>query len=95
MLNVFQTCLKGFKLKKFVVVPKMAQLIELDEESVDPQLNWSSAKNFLFIPEWLFNRSRLNLNRLRSDQGLVEVQLRFGRGPVEVRSRSNGHLPRH
>ena len=41
MSNVFQTCLKGFKLKKFVVVPKMAQLIELDEESVDPHLNRS------------------------------------------------------
>ena len=26
-----------------------------------------SAKNFLFLPEWLFNRSRLNLNWLRSD----------------------------
>ena len=36
MSNVFQTCLKGFKLKKLLVEPKMAQPIELDEESVDP-----------------------------------------------------------
>ena len=30
MSNVFQTCLKGFKLKKLVVEPKMAQPIEPD-----------------------------------------------------------------
>ena len=49
MSNVFQTCLKGFKLKKLVVEPKMAQPVEPDEESVDPQLNRSrGAKKTLF-----------------------------------------------
>ena len=41
MSNVFQTCLKCFKLKKLVVKPKTAQPIEPDEELVDPQLNQS------------------------------------------------------
>ena len=36
MPNVFQTCLKGFKLKKLVVEPKTAQPVEPDEEPVDP-----------------------------------------------------------
>ena len=31
----FQTCLKGFKLKRMVVKPKMTQLIELDEQPVN------------------------------------------------------------
>ena len=35
----FQTCLKGFKLKKLVVEPKTAQPIEPDEEPIDRQLN--------------------------------------------------------
>ena len=39
MSNVFQTCLKGFKLKKLVVEPKMAQPVEPEEEPIDPQLN--------------------------------------------------------
>ena len=52
MSNVFQTCLKCFKLKKLVVKPKTAQ-------PVDRQLNRSrGAKNFLSLPEWLFNRMR-------------------------------------
>ena len=37
----FKLVLKDFKLKKLVVEPKMAQLVELDEEPVDRQLNWS------------------------------------------------------
>ena len=41
MSNIFQICLKGFKLKKLVVEPKTAQPVEPDEEQVDPQLNWS------------------------------------------------------
>ena len=75
----FKLVLKDFKLKKLVVKPKngltgsthnstgrgpgrpLAQPIE-------------GAKNFLFLPEWLFNRSRLNLNQLRSSQGPVEAQ---------------------
>ena len=32
MSNVFQTCLKGFKLKKLIVKPKTAQLVESDED---------------------------------------------------------------
>ena len=39
MSNVFQICLKGFKLKKLVIEPKTAQPVELDKEPVDPQLN--------------------------------------------------------
>ena len=35
----FKLGLKNFKLKKLVVKPKTAQLIEPDEEPVDPQLN--------------------------------------------------------
>ena len=33
--------LKGFKLKKLVIEPKMAQSVEPDEEPVDCKLNWS------------------------------------------------------
>ena len=36
MSNVFQTCLKGFKLKKLVVEPKTAQLVEPNEEPINP-----------------------------------------------------------
>ena len=39
MSNVFQTCLKGSKLKMMIVVPKMAQPVEPNEEPVNPQLN--------------------------------------------------------
>ena len=35
MLNAFQTCLKGFKLKKMVIEAKTAQLVELDEEPIN------------------------------------------------------------
>ena len=35
MSNVFQTYLKGFKLKMMVVEPKRVQPVELDEELVD------------------------------------------------------------
>ena len=41
MSNVFQTCLKDFKLKKLVVEQKTTQPFELNEELVDPQLNRS------------------------------------------------------
>ena len=60
----------------------MAQSIESDEEPVDLQLNRLRVqKNFFFLLERLFNRSRLNLNQSRSDRGSVEVQSRY-----------NGHL---
>ena len=79
----FQTCLKGFKLKKLVVEPKKAQLVEPDKEPVDHQLNWSKgAKNILSLPEWLFNWMR---NR--------STHTSTGRGSVKVWLRSNGHLP--
>ena len=59
MSYVFQTCLKGFKLKKLVVDSKTAQPIEPDKELVDRQLNRSrGVKNFLSLLEHLFNRSR-------------------------------------
>ena len=35
VLNIFQTCLKGFKLKMIVVEPKTTQSVEPNEESVD------------------------------------------------------------
>ena len=40
----FKLILKGFKLKKLVVEPKMAQSVELDEEPVDRQLNRSGSR---------------------------------------------------
>ena len=87
MSNVFQTCLKGFKLKKLVVEPKTAQPIEPDKESVDPQLNWlrgvkkhSLSSRMIVQPdEELVNP---HLNRSRSSRGLVEVQLRSNRSPT-------------
>ena len=64
----------------------MAQSIESDEEPVDLQLNRLRVqKNFFFLLEWLFNRSRLNLNQSRSDRGSVEVQSRSGQGVVEFK----------
>ena len=39
MSNVFQTCLKGFKLKMMIFEPKMAQPVKPDEEPVNRQLN--------------------------------------------------------
>ena len=35
MSNVFQTCLKGFKLKMMIVEPKMAQPVEPDEKPIN------------------------------------------------------------
>ena len=43
----FELVLKGFKLKKLVVDKKRAQLIELDEEPVDPHLNRSKSNGYL------------------------------------------------
>ena len=39
-------------------------------------------KNFFFLLERLFNRSRLNLNQLRSGRGSIEVRLRTDQGPT-------------
>ena len=41
MSNIFQTCLKGFKLKKLVVELKKTQPVEPNEELIDPQFNQS------------------------------------------------------
>ena len=34
-INAFRSCLKGFKLKKIVVEPKMTQSVEWNEEPID------------------------------------------------------------
>ena len=41
----FKLILKGFKLKKLVVEPKMAQSVESNEEPIDRQLNRSKSKS--------------------------------------------------
>ena len=41
MSNIFQTCLKGFKLKKLVVELKKTQPVEPNEELINPQFNQS------------------------------------------------------
>ena len=41
----FKLGLKNFKLKKLVVKPKTAQLVEPDEELVDHQLNRSRSRS--------------------------------------------------
>ena len=94
MSNVFQTCLEDFKLKIMVVEPKTAQPVEPDEEPVDFQLNRSrgAEKHFLYsktVVQLVEVRSRLNLNRSRSGQGVVKVRSRGGQGPVKGRSRSS------
>ena len=72
----FQTCLKGFKLKKLVVEPKTTQPVELDEEPVNPQLNRSmSAKQPFLSSRTVVQPVNPYLNRSRSGQGAVEVQL--------------------
>ena len=74
MSNVFQTCLKGFKLKKLVVEP--------DEEPVDLHLNWSrGAKKLSLFFGTVVQPIKIkpqsvdpHLNRSRSGQGAVKVQ---------------------
>ena len=68
MLNVFQTCLKGFKLKNMVVEPKTTQLVERLAQSVD------GCKNILSLPKRLFDPSRFNLIWSSTGRGVVEVQ---------------------
>ena len=80
--NDFQTCLKGFKLKKISYWPKTAQPVEPDEESVNPQLNRSrGAKNSSLSSRMIVQPIKVepqpvdpHLNRSRSGQGAVEVQ---------------------
>ena len=84
MSNVFQTCLKGFKLKMLVIKSKTAQPIESVEESIDPQLNWSRSKSTpnsisQGVGRPLAQSIDPHLNQSRSSQGVVEVQ----RSPVK------------
>ena len=80
--NVFQTCLKCFKLKKLVVEQKMAQPVEPDEEPVDPSTQpvegckKSSLSSRTVVQPVKVEPQSIDphLNRLRSDQGAVEVQ---------------------
>ena len=76
MSNVFQTCLKGFKLKNLVVEPKTVQPVEPDEEPVDPQLNRSrcAKKNSLY--------SIMVVQLIKIEPQPVKVQSRTGRGPT-------------
>ena len=70
MLNIFQTCLKGFKLKMMVVELKTAQWVELDEEPVD---RFSSTGQRTQKPSF----SSKMLSKLTSTgQGPVEVRSR-------------------
>ena len=69
MSNVFQTCLKDFKLKNIVVEPKTAQPVKPDEKPVDlfSSIGWKVQKPSLC--------SRILVQP-------VEEQLRDGRGPT-------------
>ena len=75
--NDFQTCLKGFKLKKLVVEPKMAQPVEPDEESINLQLNRSrGAKNSSLSSRMIVQPIKVepqpvdpHLNRSRGSRG--------------------------
>ena len=50
MSNIFQTCLKGFKLKKLVVELKKTQPVEPNEGLINPQFNQSrGAKKTFFL----------------------------------------------
>ena len=83
MLNVFQTCLKGFKLKKLVVEPKMTQPIESDEEPVDPHLNRSrGAKKILSHFQNSCSIDQGSTSTGQPPPQSVEVQSRGGRGPT-------------
>ena len=78
----FQTCLKGFKLKRLVVEPKMAQPVELDEKPVNPQLNQlRSAKKPSLSSKMVIQPIKVelqlvdpHLNRLRSNGHLLSIK---------------------
>ena len=55
----FKLVLKGFKLKKLIVEPKIAQSVEPDEEPIDPPAQFVEGyKNLISLPKRLFNWSR-------------------------------------
>ena len=65
--------LKGFKLKKVGCwAKKWLNWSTGCARSIEDRL--SEAKKFISLPVAFSSRSRLNLNRLRSDQGPIEAQ---------------------
>ena len=74
---IFKLVLKGFKLKKVECWAKKKWLNRFNRSigcarPVEDLLK--EAKQFLSLPVAFSSRSRLNLNRLMSDQGPVEAQ---------------------
>ena len=67
----FQTCLKGFKLKRMVVEPKTTQLVEPDEEPIDL---FSLTGRKVQKPSFSF----------RTLVQQVEVRSRGNRGPMVI-----------
>ena len=82
----FKLVLKGFKLKKLVVEPKMTQLVELDEEPIDCQLNRSRSRSTPNSTcrgcKKLSLSSKMIVQPVKVEPQLVEVRLRFGRDPT-------------
>ena len=78
MSNVFQTCLKGFKLKKLVVEPKMTQPVESDKELIG--LFISTSRN-VQKPSL---SSRILVQLVKVEPQPVEVQSKFGQGAIKV-----------
>ena len=72
MSNAFQYCLKGFKLKLMVVEPKMAQLVELDEESVEPDEEPVDLFNLIGRPVQL-NRSTCLAQPVKGCKNLLSL----------------------
>ena len=81
MSNVFQTCFKGFKLKKLIVEQKTTQSVKSDKEPVDPQLNCSrDAKKLSLSSRTVVQPVKFepqsvdpHLNWSRSGQGAAKV----------------------
>ena len=72
MSNVFQTCLKGFKLKMMVVEPKPTQPVEPNEEPVN---QFSSTDRMVQKPALSFKTLVQQVEvQLKSNQGVIEVQ---------------------
>ena len=72
MSNVFQTCLKGFKLKMMVLEPKSAQLVESYKELVDL---FNSTSRMVQKPSLSFKTLVQQVEvQLKSNQGVIEVQ---------------------
>ena len=82
MSNTFQTCLKGFKLKKMIVDPKTAQPVESDEELIelDKELVESDKELIDLFSSIGWEVQKLSL----SSRTLIQ--------PVKGRPRSNYHL---